>query len=78
MVNQYDDRGHFAGARPKAIYGELDELLRLLGKSIAYIERDNLISRMFNICQTRKTLAFSKKLENHRASAVWEDDYYRY
>jgi len=60
----------------KAIYGELDELLQLLGKSTAYIERDNLTSRMFNARQARKTLAFSKKLENHRASAVWEDAYY--
>jgi hypothetical protein len=76
MVKQYDDRGHFAGAKLKAIYGELDELLQLLGKSTAYIERDNLTSRMFNARQARKTLAFSKKLENHRASAVWEDAYY--
>jgi hypothetical protein len=76
MVKQYDDRGHFAGTKLKAIYGELDELLQLLGKSTAYIERDNLTSRMFNARQARKTLAFSKKLENHRASAILEDAYY--
>lgn len=76
MVKQYDDRGHFIGSKLKAIYGELNELLQLLGKSTAYIERDNLTSRMFNARQTRKTLAFSKKLENHRASAIWEDAYY--
>jgi hypothetical protein len=56
--------------------GELNELIQLLGKSTAYIERDNLTSRIFNARQNRKTLAFSKKLENHRASAVWEDGYY--
>ena len=76
MVKQYDDRGHFIGSKLKAVYGELNELLQLLGKSTAYIERDNLTSRMFNARQTRKTLAFSKKLENHRASAIWEDVYY--
>ena len=73
MVKQYDDRGHFIGSKLKAVYGELNELLQLLGKSTAYIERNNLTSRMFNARQTRKTLAFSKKLENHRASAIWED-----
>jgi len=76
MVKQYDDRGHFIGSKLKAVYGELNQLLQLLGKSTAYIERDNLTSRMFNARQTRKTLAFSKKLENHRASAIWEDAYY--
>ena len=76
MVKQYDDRGHFTGSKLKAVYGELNELLLLLGKSTAYIERNNLTSRMFNARQTRKTLAFSKNLENHRASAIWEDAYY--
>jgi len=76
MVKQHDDRGHFAGTKLKAIYGELTELIKLLGASTAYIERDNLTSRMFNARQNRKTLAFSKKLENHRAAAIWEDGYY--
>lgn len=73
MVKQHDEQGHFTGTKLKAIYGELTELIMLLGASTAYIERDNLTSRMFNARQHRKTLAFSKKLENHRASAVWED-----
>lgn len=76
MVKQYDERGHFIGSILKAVYGQLNKLLQLLGKSTAYIERDNLTSRMFNARQARKTLAFSKKLENHRASAIWEDSYY--
>jgi hypothetical protein len=76
MVKQYDEHGHFSGTKLKAVYGELNELIKLLGESTAYIERDNLTSRMFNARQNRKTLAFSKKLENHRASAIWEDVYY--
>ena len=76
MVKQHDERGHFTGTKLKAIYGELTELIKSLGVSTAYIERDNLTSRMFNARQHRKTLAFSKNLENHRASAVWEDAYY--
>jgi len=76
MVKQHDDQGHFAGTKLKAVYGELSELIKLLGASTAYIERDNLTSRMFNARQNRKTLAFSKTLDNHRASAIWEDGYY--
>ena len=73
MVKQHDSQGHFTGTKLKAVYGELNELIKLLGESTAYIERDNLTSRLFNARQNRKTLAFSKKLENHRASAIWED-----
>ena len=76
MVKQHDSQGHFTGTNLKAVYGELNELIKLLGESTAYIERDNLTSRLFNARQNRKTLAFSKKLENHRASAFWEDAYY--
>lgn len=78
MVKQHDDKGHFIGTKLKAIYGELSELTKLLGESTAYIERDNLTSRMFNARQNRKTLAFSKNLENHRAAAIWEDGYYNF
>jgi hypothetical protein len=76
MVKQHDERGHFTGTKLKAIFGNLQELLKLLGGSTAYIERSNLTSRMFNGRQTRKTLAFSKELGNHRAAALWEDAYY--
>jgi hypothetical protein len=78
MVKQYDERGHFAGTKLKAIYGKKEELIELLGESTAYIERNNLTSRMFNGRQVRKTLAFSKELGNHRASAIWEDAYYNF
>lgn len=76
MVKQRDERGHFTGIKLKAIFGNPQELLQLLGGSTAYIERSNLTSRMFNARQTRKTLAFSKELGNHRAAALWEDAYY--
>jgi hypothetical protein len=76
MVKQHDEHGHFTGTKLKAIHGELNQLVNLLGESTAYIERDNLTSRIFNARQNRKTLAFSKNLENHRASAIWEDGYY--
>ena len=43
---------------------------------MAYIERSNLTSRLFNGRQVRKTLAFSKDIDAYRASATWEDGYY--
>ena len=76
MVKQHDEHGHFAGTILKAIFGSLEELTQLLGKTTAYIERSNLTSRLFNGRQTRKTLAFSKDLTCCRAAAAWEDGYY--
>ena len=76
MVKQHDEHGHFTGTKLKAVFGNKQELIQLLGGSTAYIERSNLTSRIFNGRQTRKTLAFSKELGNHRAAALWEDAYY--
>ena len=38
MVKQYDERGHFAGTKLKAVYGKKEELIDLLGKSTAYFD----------------------------------------
>jgi hypothetical protein len=76
MVKQRDEHGRFRGTKIRVIYGTKAEVIALLGKSTAYIERNNLTSRLFNHRQVRKTLAFSKELELHRAAAVWEDIYY--
>ena len=71
-----DEHGHFAGTILKAIFGSLQEVTQLLGKTTAYIERSNLTSRLFNGRQVRKTLAFSKNVDCYRAAATWEDSYY--
>lgn len=76
MVKQRDEHGHFQGVKLRVIFGQKSELIKLLGQSTAYIERDHLTSRMFNARQIRKTLAFSKEQENYRAAAIWEDSYY--
>lgn len=76
MVKQHDERGHFAGTKLKAVFGSLEELTQLLGETTSYIERSNLTSRLFNGRQVRKTLAFSKDVDCHRAAATWEDLYY--
>ena len=44
-----------------------------MGKSTAYLERSHLTMRLFNGRLTRKTLAFSKKLDAYQASVAWED-----
>ena len=78
MVKQRDAHGHLEGIELRAIWGPKDELIALLGKSTAYIERSNLTTRLFNGRLTRKTLAFSKALECHRAAVIWEDAYYNW
>jgi hypothetical protein len=78
MVKQRDERGHFTGTKLKAIFGNLEEVIQLLGETTAYIERSNLTSRLFNGRQVRKTLAFSKEVDCYRAAATWEDLYYNF
>ena len=72
MVKQRD-QGHVVGTQLRVIYGTEQQVLALLGKSTAYVERTHLTMRLFNARLTRKTLAFSKLLEMYNASAAWED-----
>jgi len=65
--------GRVVGTTLRVVFGDEEEVLPLLGKSIAYIERSHLTMRLFNGRLMRKTLAFSKRLEAYRASATWED-----
>jgi hypothetical protein len=60
----------------RVIYGDKEEVLRLLGSSTAYVERTHLTSRHFNSRLVRKTLGYSKIVEMHRAAAAWEDIVY--
>jgi len=76
MVKQRDERGRVNGIKLRVQFGKKSEVIALLGKSTAYIERSNLTSRLFNGRQVRKTLAFSKDVAAYRAAAVWEDGYY--
>lgn len=76
MVKQRNERGRFQGTKLRVIFGTKTEVIALLGKSTAYIERSNLTSRLFNGRQVRKTLAFSKAIQAYRDAATWEDSYY--
>jgi hypothetical protein len=78
MVKQRDEHGRLQGIRLKAVWGHQEELIELLGKSTAYIERSNLTTRLFSARLTRKTLAFSKDVELHEAAVIWEDVYYNW
>lgn len=66
-------QGRVVGTELRVIYGAAEEVLALLGRSTAYVERNNLTSRLFNGRLTRKTLGFSKDLALYRASCAWED-----
>lgn len=76
MVKQRNEQGKVQGVELRIIFGSKAEVLELLGKSTAYVERSHLTSRLFNARQGRKTLAFAKTIEDYRAAAVWEDAYY--
>jgi len=64
------------GTRLKVVYGDKEDVLKLLGSSTSYVERTHLTSRHFNSRLTRKTLAFSKVVDMHKAAAIWEDIVY--
>jgi len=68
--------GRVVGTYLRLIYGDREEVLRLLGSSTAYVERTHLTSRHFNSLMVRKTLGYSKIVEMHRATAAWEDIVY--
>lgn len=76
MVKQRDGHGHLERIYLRAVFGKKRDLIALMGKSTAYVERSHLTARLFNSRLTRKTLAFSKDLTMHRAAAVWQDCYY--
>ena len=78
MVKQRDEHGRLQGVRIQVVFGTAAEVIALLGKSTAYIERSNLTSRLFNARLARKTLAFSKDVEMNRMAAIWEDCYYNW
>lgn len=76
-VKQRENR-RVVGVHLRVIFGDEDEVVELLGKSTAYIERTHLTMRLFNSRLTRRTLGFSKELEMYRASAAWEDLVYNF
>lgn len=78
MVKVRDEHGKLQGIHLRAIYGKKAALITLMGKSTAYVEHSNLTARIFNSRLVRKTLAFSKDLEMHKAAACWQDCFYNW
>ncbi len=72
MVKQREN-GRVIGIELKAIFGEKDELIELLGISTAYVERTHLTMRLFGSRFVRKTLAYSKALDMYESAAAWDD-----
>ena len=60
QVVKQRENGRVVGTTLRVVWGNKAEVLALLGKSTAYIERTHLTMRLFNGRLTRKTLAFSK------------------
>lgn len=68
--------GRVVGTRLRVVYGDEAEVLKLLGKSTAYVERTHLTMRHFNSRLVRKWLSYSKVVEMHKAAVAWEDIVY--
>ena len=78
QVVKQRENGRVVGIKLRVIFGNEEQVLALLGKSTAYVERTHLTMRHFNSRLVRRTLAFSKDLEMYRASAAWEDLVYNF
>lgn len=78
MVKHRDEHGCLQKVELTAIWGYKAELIKLLGKSTAYIERSNLLTRLFNARLTRRTLPFSKNVQAYQDAITWEDAYYNW
>jgi hypothetical protein len=62
----------------KVIYGEQEEVKKVLGEHTAYVERTHLTSRQMNGRLVRKTLSFSKELRFLKAASALEDAFYNF
>ena len=70
--------GKLVSVRTKVIYGDPEEVKKVLGEHTAYVERTNLTSRQMNGRLVRKTLSFSKELRFLKAATAIEDALYNF
>jgi hypothetical protein len=77
MVKQREN-GRVTGTKLRVVFGDKDEVISLLGKSTAYIERTHLTMRLFSGRLVRKTLAYSKAVDMYHAATIWDDVCFTY
>ena len=70
--------GKLVSVTIKVIYGDPQEVKKVLGAHTAYVERTNLTSRQMNGRLVRKTLSFSKELRLLKAASTLEDALYNF
>jgi hypothetical protein len=73
QVVKHRSGSRLIGITIKVVYGDPEEVCKLLGEHTSYVERTNLTSRQMNGRLVRKTLSFSKELQMLQASCSWED-----
>jgi IS1 family transposase len=73
VVSKTRKKGRVVDIKVKVIYGSWEQIQKKLEESsvsknvnVAFVERCHLSRRQFNRRLTRRTLGFSKKLQNHR------------
>ena len=78
QVIKQREGGKLVRVTTKVIYGDLEEVKKVLGAHTAYVERTNLTSRQMNGRLVRKTLSFSKELRLLKAASALEDGLYNF
>lgn len=78
LVKNRQEKRHSAQVPKEVVFGEVDQVRRILGHGTVHVERTHLTMRHFNARLTRKGLGFSKKLHMHLAAIIWEDLYYNF
>lgn len=73
VISKTREKGRIVDIKVRVVFGNLDRIETKIQASpvsqdvnVAFVERSHLSRRQFNRRLTRKTLGFSKKLENHR------------
>lgn len=78
QVKKIRSGSRLIGVQTEVIFGDEQEVVDVLGRHTAYIERSQLTSRQMNGRLVRKTLSYSKEVRCLRASCAWEDAVYNW
>jgi len=77
-VKKFRSGSRLLKVQTRVVYGDPEEVEKLMGRHTAYIERSQLTSRQMNRRLSRKTLAFSKRPELLKAACALEDAVYNW
>jgi len=85
VIKERNSQGKIIRTKPKAVFGSMKNINAMLHSffkkqkvNVSFIERVNLTGRMLNARLTRKTIAYSKKLEALNCQLILSIAYYNF